>query len=168
MTNSDPITSLIADFRLSAKRLKDTPLTNFEEVTRELSLNVYPSMIALAEQVADSVADVEDILGEVAEQDYLQPETATQILTTIAAAASVIELLEPVLRDLDDLKRHKIMEAIQIFQKSAEITVMTVTNSVVEDEDDEDDEDDEENIEELDTEESSDETHETPNTEELA
>jgi hypothetical protein len=142
-----PMDSLIADFKLSMKRLKDTPLKTPEDVTKELRFNVYPSMIALAEQIAE----VDDVIQEVVEQQdsYVQPDLAAQILSTVAAAGMLAEEVKRALPALDDLTRKKLLDLIRAFEHSAEITVTHVAEATVEeytpgdDENEDEDEDDE-------------------------
>lgn len=134
-----PMDSLIADFRLSMKRLKDRPLASIDEVNTELRMNVYPSMIALAEQVAE----VDDIIQEVVEQQdsYLQPELAAQIFATIGAGGELAEEVRRLAPALDDLARKKLLDLVRKFEHSAQITVTQLADAVVEPGDGEPDED---------------------------
>jgi len=140
--HTTPMDSLIADFNLHIKRLKKTPPTSVEEMTKELIFNVYPSMIALAE----NIAEVDEVIQEVVEQQdsYIRPELAAQIFATIAAGAVLIELTQELMPDLDDLKKKKLADAIKAFEKNAELTAMGVGDAITDPgDDDEDDEDDE-------------------------
>jgi hypothetical protein len=156
MSETSPMDSLIADFRVSMKRLKESPLSSAEDVSRELQLNVYPSLIALAEQIAE----VDEVVLELSEQgdSYLQPELAKQIFQTIALGAAVIDETRKILPLVDDdLARKRIKDLLDGFAHSMELTVMGVNDAVVDDDGDDGDdgdkdEDEDENEDEVDTE----------------
>lgn len=136
MSETSPTDSLIADFRLSMKRLKETPLSTPEAVSRELQLNVYPSLIALAEQIAE----VDEVVLELTEQgdSYLQPELAKQIFEMIALGAGVVDEARKLLPSVDDLARKRITELLDGFEKSIELVIMGINDAVVDDDDDDD------------------------------
>jgi hypothetical protein len=136
---SGPMDSLIADFRLSIKRLKEKPLKSLEEITKELTLNVYPSLIALAE----NVAEVDEVIQELVDQQesYIQKQLAVQIFATLTAGGVLVELIKEEMATFDDLKRKKFAASVHAFEHSAELTAMGVTEAIGEDEDEDEDED---------------------------
>jgi hypothetical protein len=144
-TNASPIESLLADFRLQRKRLASMTFTTPDDARRELMNNVFPSLEALAEQVAE----VDNVVTEVIDQQgsFLEEELANQILGTIAVAETLIEAFRPLMLPLDDLAKKKLESAITEYARMAELTVMAVTEAAGLDDDD-DDEDDEEESEE--------------------
>lgn len=151
-----PIDALIADFRVSRKRLlswvtEELPKTDTNEaikfVVMEIANNVYPSLIAEAEQIAE----VDEVIQEVVEQQdsYIQPDLAAQILHTATLGESVVTEVKKVLNEINDLKRKRIKELLDAFEQSVEITVMGVTNaSVIVDSNTENDDDDNESDDE--------------------
>ena len=129
-----PVDSLIADFRLAIKRLKEAPLKSLKDVNQELIFNTYPSMIALAEQIAE----VDDVIQEVVEQQdsYIHPSLAAQILSTVAAGGVLIEEIKKI--PLDDLQRKRLDDLVAQFEHSAELTIMGVSDATTDADADED------------------------------
>jgi sugar-specific transcriptional regulator TrmB len=149
-----PIDALIADFKINRKRLKEHTPKSIKELTDELCNNVYPSMIALAEQIAE----VDDIMQETIEQQdsYLQQEAAAQILHTVALAGGLLVEVEKIVPTLDDMTKKRVEALIKDLEQSMELTSMVVTDATVdfdtedeegtEDEDEDEDEEEEEEI----------------------
>lgn len=137
--HAGPIDSLIADFRLAMRRLKERPLDSIEAVNRELHDNVFPSMIALAEQIAE----VDEVIQEVVEhqESYISVELAGQISETIAVGFALIKTM----RDLeisDQLAKKRLDDLAAAFEKSAELTMMGVADAAPDEDEDDPDEDD--------------------------
>jgi len=139
-----PVESLIADCRLSRKRLGAEPLADAEAMTKELRNNVYPMFVAVLEQIAE----VDDVIQEVVEQQesFIEPELAEQILTTLAAGGALVEEVKTLLDDMDELRRKKFQKIIEAFVHAAELTYMGVSDAAdmrqLGDDDDDDDGDD--------------------------
>jgi hypothetical protein len=143
--------SLIADFRVARKRLKESPPTTVEGMIEELRNNVYPSMIALAEQVAE----VDEVVLEMSEQQdsYIQSELAAQIFSTIAIGGQVLEEVRNLMPEMSDLTAKRLKDLLDGFEHSMELTVMGVSEATIEDDgedgdDGEEEEDDAESEEE--------------------
>jgi hypothetical protein len=110
-TDNNPVETLIADLQAATQRLKDAPLKTTSDVQRELTLNVYPCMIAVAEQLAE----VDGVIQEIVEQQetYLRPEFAALVFAVLGAGAALVETAEKMPQDLlDDVSRHRLQEAI--------------------------------------------------------
>lgn len=136
-----PMDSLIADFRVARKRLKESPPTTVEGMIEELRNNVYPSMIALAEQVAE----VDEVVLEMSEQQdsYIQSELAAQIFSTIALGGQLLEEVRSLLPEMsDDLAAKRVKDLLDGFEHSMELTVMGVSEATIEDEDEDEVDDD--------------------------
>ncbi len=142
---SNPLDRIKADCSVVAKGLKamvkkgDATTT---QVLEQLALNVVPLIAALA----DEVAEVDDIVQEVVarEESYLHPELAQQILGTMALGQAVLQIMrEQLLPSMDDITRKKAAELCDGFEKSMELSILTVT-TIVDDEGDDDEDGDEE------------------------
>lgn len=134
------IDTVIADYRRSANRLKKKPIDSWEALNNELVNNVYPSLIMLAEQQAETI----DIVDEMADHhdSYIQPDVAEQIFTTVALGSKAAEFLRAQAEALDDLAKKKLLSFIDEFERSLELTTMTVASITVTGDDDDGDDDD--------------------------
>lgn len=152
---SGPLDTLIADFRVSRKRVLRYLAEDFEDadikdslryVINEIANNIYPSFIAEAEHIAD----VDDVIQEVIEQQqsFVHPELAAQIFHTIAIAVSLIEEIKKVAPGFDDLARKKFVDLIAAFEQSAELSVMGITDATPDESESDDEDGDEDKNEE--------------------
>lgn len=139
-TATGPIDSLIADIRVSLKRLKKAPIESWDALNRELQFNAYPTMLAICEQIAE----VDDVIQEVVEQQesYLQPELAAQILKSIALGAALVEEVKKMITDLDDVARKRWSELLAEYEKETELAIMGLQDAMIDGDDDGDDGDD--------------------------
>lgn len=135
-----PLDSLIADWRISRKRLKENPPTTIEAMVAELRDNVYPSMIALAEQCVE----IDEVVLEMSEhQDsFIQRPLAAQIFQTVALGAQVVDEVRAFLPELSDIAAKKVGALLSEFERSLELTVMGVSDAAADDEDEDDEDDD--------------------------
>lgn len=133
-----PIDSLMADFRLSIKRLKETPLKTIKEVNQELQLNVYPSMMATLEQILEIDDVVEEMVNH--QGSYIQQELAAQIFHTVALGGGLAEEIRHIISSMDDMSRKRMEDMLADFEHSMELTIMGVSNATVEPGDEDDDE----------------------------
>ena len=138
---ASPMDSLIADFNLSIRRLAETPLKSIKDINDELRLNLYPSLIAIAEQVAE----VDEVMQEVVEhqESYIHPQLTAQIFQTIAIALELTKEVKAL--ELDDFTKKKLTKLITAFEHSAELTAMGVNEATTDIDDDDDDDDDDDN-----------------------
>lgn len=139
--HAGPIDSLIADFRLNAKRLKEMPLDSIQAVNDELRNNTYPSMIALAEQIAE----VDEIIQEVVEhqESYISTDLGRQILETVTIGFALIKMIKE-LEIEDQFAKKRLTDIVDAFEKSAELTMMGVSDAVPGDDEDEEEGDEDE------------------------
>jgi hypothetical protein len=143
-TQSNPLDRIKADCSVVAKQIK-TMIAGDAEVTskavlEQIAYNVVPLISALA----DEVAEVDDIVQEVVEREesYLHPEIGQQILGTFALGQAVLAIMrEHLLPNMDDIARKKAAELCDGFEKSMELSIITVT-AIVDDDGDDDDDDD--------------------------
>lgn len=136
-----PIDSLIADFRLNMKRLKEAPLNSFQAVNEELYNNIYPSVIAITEQIFE----VDEVIQEIVEhhESYISIELAGQISETIAIGFALIKVIKE-LKIENQLAKKRLSDLAGAFEKSAELTMMGVSDATPEDDEDDEDKDGEE------------------------
>ena len=137
-----PVDSLIADFRVARKRLVESPPDTVEGMVAELRNNVYPSMIALAEQIIE----IDEVVLEMSEQQdsFIQQELASQIYQTIAIGSQVLEETRNMIPEMSDIAKNRVTDLLDGFEHSMELTMMGVSNATV----DPDDEDGDENEDE--------------------
>lgn len=133
-----PMDALIADFRVTRNRLRDSPPTTIKAMVEELRNNVYPSMIALAEQIAE----VDEVVLEMSEQgdSFIQPELAAQFFSTIAIGAQVLEEARNFLPEMSDLARKRVKDLLDNFEQSMELTFMGISEATVDPGDEEEEE----------------------------
>ncbi len=131
-----PMDSLIADFRVSMKRLKEHPPESIEDITKELRLNVYPSLVALAEEVAE----VDEVVLEMSNQQdsYIQAELAAQIFQTIAIGGQLLKEIRGLLSSMSDLTAKRVKGMLDGFEHSMELTMMGVAEATLPGDEDED------------------------------
>lgn len=122
---AEKLDALIADFRLRRKALKERPITSFEQLNNELCNNFYPSMEALAEEIHEVDAVIQEVVEQ--QESYIDPELAAQILQTIALGEALAREAEKL--PLDDLTKRKIEEIIKAYRHSAEVTTMGVADA---------------------------------------
>jgi hypothetical protein len=127
-----PIDSLIADINISLKRLKKTPIDSFDALNKELRFNVYPTMSA----ICDQIAEVDDVIQEVVEmqESYIQPEAAAQIFKSFAVGALVVEEIKKLISDFDDVTAKRWNELLAEYEKETELAAMIVQEAIEMDE----------------------------------
>lgn len=111
-----PADQLVQDFEAAIERLVAKPIMDFEQLNSELRNNVYPSMMALAEQVSE----VDGVIQEVVEQQdsYVTDDLGGQILGVFATALILAEEIEKL--SLDDLNKKKLGEIIKHLRETAQ------------------------------------------------
>lgn len=133
---------LIADFRLRRKALEKQPIESLEQLNNELCKNLYPCMEALAEEIREVDAVIQEVVEQ--QESYISSELTAQILQTIALGEAVAREVEKLV--LDDLTKRKMEEIIKAYRHSAEITTMGVadasTEEILDSDDDAEDTDD--------------------------
>ena len=126
-----PIDLLTAEIRVSKKRLKKAPIDSWDALNKELRLNLYPTLEAICEQIAE----VDDVIQEVVEmqESYLQPETAAQIFKSFALGEVIIEEVKKLIPDFDEVTAKRWNELIAEYEKETELAVMIVQDAIDED-----------------------------------
>lgn len=122
---AEKLDALIADFRLRRKALKERPITSFEQLNAELCNNFYPCMEALAEEIREVDAVIQEVVEQ--QESYIDPELVAQILQTLALGEALAREVEKLL--LDDLTKKKLEEIIKAYRHSAEVTTMGVADA---------------------------------------
>jgi cobalamin biosynthesis protein CobT len=119
---ASPTDALIADVRISRKRLKDEPPKSIAALVDELVNNVYPTIMAALEQIAE----VDEVMQEVVEQQesYIHPRLAAQIFQTIALVGALINEVKKL--EVDDLTRKKLADLMAALTHSVELSAMGV------------------------------------------
>ena len=117
----------------------------FKVVISQVSDDIHP----LIDLMCDQLAEQEELYDELVEhqESYIQKDLAIQIFSTIALAGQLVELVREVASQLDDLKRKKIMDAVETLERSAEVTSMAVSNAIEIQEEESDEEESEEDSE---------------------
>lgn len=158
-TNFRAIDRVVADSKLWAKELQDTPvdMPASEQLTwvkNQLQHNVAAFLAGLAKAVTQELDETNaelatqgEVITEIIDQegDFLRPEMANDLITTFLVGLSIVEMLEQDnIKLSDDLKDRKIKEAIKLYKSNTTILlplIEEVTN-LDEDEEDEGDADD--------------------------
>jgi hypothetical protein len=123
-----PIDLLTAQIRVSKKRLKKTPIDSWDALNRELRFNVYSTM----EAICDQIAEVDDVIQEVVEmqESYLQPETAAQLFKSFALGELMVEEIKKLIPTFDDVTAKRWNELITEYEKETELAVMIIQDAI--------------------------------------
>lgn len=121
------------------------------EAKNEFAENTYPLMIAMFEEMNERLQSTEGALAELIDQQgsYLQPDIASQILTTIEVGRGLVGEVRAAMAvaTMPDDVRKRLDDACNLFGAHAEATAVGVSEIVAEGDDsepeDDDDEDDE-------------------------
>jgi len=134
-----PLESLVADFKFSVSRLGKTPPDSVRRLVDELKNNVYPSLIALAEQLIE----VDGVIQEVVEptESYLTRDLADLIAMTIACGGMLCSMVEGMLESMDDMTKQRAKKLVEDFTRSANQASIGVALAAGDDEDDDEDSD---------------------------
>lgn len=132
---------VIKDLKAQIHRAKNS---TYLEAKKELADNVYPSMIALAESVDETLTD---FYAELQEDNLIQLPLAAQILATLDLGDQLVSAVTE-LQQLDDLARKRLSEITDAWKKAAAITRENVGAATVEGDDGEEDDEGEDDGEE--------------------
>ena len=124
-----PAEILLGDIKQMRQRLQKKPLATIADVNRELRDNTYPTL----EAIVDQIVELDGVIQEVVENqdNYLQEDTAARILAALATAAALAEMVKEFLPELDDIRRKRFEDAIQLFEVSAQAAAEEISEAIV-------------------------------------
>lgn len=112
---ADELKSVIADLRLAQKRAQKA---KYLEAKAEVADNVYPCMIALAEALDERLAEQDEVIADILEDEgsVIQPELAAQLFATLELTKEFIGKVREL--KLDDLRKKEIARLAEVLEKS--------------------------------------------------
>jgi transcriptional regulator NrdR family protein len=130
---------LVADMRVLRKRVLAT-FVGDESLSQKafaklIGNEIIPALIMAVERIVE----MDEVVEEIADQQgsYLQDEDARQIMETVQIALMIMAEVGKLLPALDDVSQKRLAESIRMFEGSAEMTAMIVSNAALEPDEDE-------------------------------